>query len=72
MFLSTAIGLIRMSQDSLNSSLRIYDSSDPTSPIAMTPKGSLLDGSGNEGLQFSLNSSTSVAHAEVERTNMCC
>ncbi|KAJ9583759.1 hypothetical protein L9F63_021896, partial [Diploptera punctata] len=57
-FLSTAMGLIRMSQDSLNSSLRIYDSSNPISPIT-TPKSSLFEGSEND-LQYSVDSTSSV------------
>ncbi|PSN35768.1 Ras-related protein RabJ [Blattella germanica] len=69
-FLTTAIGLIRLSQDSLSSSLRIYDSSEPLSTIAGS-KGSLLDSIGSSELQSSLQSDC-VAHAEVERAPMCC
>lgn len=68
-FLSTAIQLIRLSQDSVCSSLRIYDSSDTMSPISNVGKGSLLEGDGQN--QYSLQG-TSVAHAEAERTSMCC
>ncbi|XP_069688175.1 uncharacterized protein RabX1 isoform X1 [Periplaneta americana] len=70
-FLNTAMGLIRLSQDSLCSSLRIYDSADPLSPISTMGKNTLLEGDGDSSNQYSLQN-TSVAHAEVERTPMCC
>jgi hypothetical protein len=68
-FLSTAIQLIQLSQDSLCSSLRIYDSSDPMSPISNDGKDSLLE----RGVQNQYSvQETSLAHAESERTPMCC
>ncbi|XP_021938344.1 ras-related protein RabJ isoform X2 [Zootermopsis nevadensis] len=68
-FLSTAIRLIRLSRDSVCPGLRIYDSSDPASPISNVGKGSLSEGSVQN--QYSLQG-TSVVHAEAERTRMCC
>jgi hypothetical protein len=72
-FLSTAIGLIRLSQESLCSSLRIYDSSDPLSPVSNAGMDPLTVGDRN-GVgqnQYSLQAS-SLAHGEVERSPLCC
>jgi len=72
-FLSTAIGLIRLSQDSLCSSLRIYDTSDPLSPVSNAATGPLTvgDRNGDGQTQYSLQTS-SLAHGEVERSPFCC
>jgi hypothetical protein len=72
-FLSTAVGLIRLAQDSLCTSLRIYDLTVPTSPISNVGNDPILEGdiSGDRQNQFS-SPASSVAHAEVERTRMCC
>jgi len=72
-FLSTAVGLIQLSQDSLCSSLRIYDSSDPLSPVSNAATGTLTVGDRNEDgqTQYSLQAS-SLAHGEVERSPLCC
>jgi hypothetical protein len=72
-FLSTAMGLIRLSQDSLCSSLRIYDSSDPASPISNVGTSYLLEGGKNgDGQDQCSTQRMSLAHAEVERTPLCC
>ncbi|PNF23386.1 hypothetical protein B7P43_G12942 [Cryptotermes secundus] len=65
-FLNTAIGLIRLAQDSLCSSLRIYDLSDPMSPVSSVGNESGV-GQNHHSLQM-----TSVEHAEVERPRLCC
>lgn len=72
-FLSTAIGLIRLSKDSLCSSLRIYDTSDPLSPLsnAATSPLTLVDRNVDGQTQYSLQTS-SLAHGEVERSPLCC
>jgi hypothetical protein len=72
-FLSTATGLIRLAQDSLCTSLRIYDLNDPMSPVSYVGNGTFMEGggSGDEQNQYTLQT-TPVAHAEVERTHMCC
>jgi len=72
-FLSTAIGLIRLSQDSLCSSLRIYDTTDPLSTISNAATGPLtLEDQNVDGqTQYSLQTS-SLAHGEVERSPLCC
>ena len=69
-FLSTALGLIRLSQDSLCSSLRIYDSLSRASNVGMSP---LPDGgrNGDGQSQYSLQTS-SLAHGDAERSPLCC
>lgn len=72
-FLNTAVGLIRLSQDSLCSSLRIYDSCDPLSPVSNVGMDPLSDGdrNGDGQTQYSLQTS-SLAHGEAERSPLCC
>lgn len=72
-FLNTAIGLIRLAQDSLCSSLRIYDLSDPKSPVSNVGNDSFMEGNGSGvGQNHHSLQMTSVEHAEVERPRLCC
>jgi hypothetical protein len=72
-FLSTAVGLIRLAQDSLCSSLRICDLTDPMSPVSNVGNDPFVEGDGSGGAQnHHTLQMTSLAHAEVERTRMCC
>ncbi|XP_063237792.1 ras-related protein Rab-31 [Bacillus rossius redtenbacheri] len=64
-FLNTAIGLIRMSQDSVGSSLRVYDSADGCSPAAVARLGDRGSGGGVE-------ETPGFAQGESEKPSMCC
>jgi hypothetical protein len=72
-FLSTAMGLIRLSRDSVCPNLRIHDVNEPMSPVSNVGSQPFLEGDRNGGGQSEQPlQMTSVAHAEVERTRMCC
>ena len=72
-FIGTARGLIRLSNETLCSSLRIYDSSDPPNPVSNAGTGPLtvVDKNGDGQAQYSLQTS-SLAHGEVERSPLSC
>lgn len=74
-FLNTAVGLIRLSEDGVCSSLRVYDSADSVNPRPNVLRDvPILGTPATESAHPYIHTDIPVAtaHAEVERSSPCC